>query len=156
MAARHCRVNWGWTLTIVATVNILLPAGAAAQSPRPVAERPVLMDAVDRVARSNAEAGAQAVSRAPDSLLNGALAGLAVGATTGVVLGFTDAGGFLSRHYCENEVVRGNCTQRALGMTAVFAGIGAGVGALIDNARVSPAVYRMADGRRGVRVTVKF
>jgi hypothetical protein len=68
-----------------------------------------------------------------DSLLNGTLAGLAVGTTTGAVLAFTDAGGPLSKHYCLNESVGSNCNANALVTTVAFAGIGAFLGAIIDS-----------------------
>jgi len=68
-----------------------------------------------------------------DPLRNGAIAGLVVGTTTGVVLTFGDRGGPLSKQYCENESIGTNCNTSALVTTVIFGGLGAVVGAIIDS-----------------------
>ena len=81
-----------------------------------------------------------------DSLLNGTLTGLGVGLTTGAVIGFTDAGGPLSKRYCENESPGSNCTANAFVTTVLFGGIGAALGAIVDG-KLSSRVNRPIQDR---------
>ena len=96
-----------------------------------------------------------------DPILNGALIGLGIGAVPGIVLGR-----FVGT-YCENEAGRG-CERAPIVVTALFAAVGAGIGAGIDglfeqvvydSSRRTPAVTLLptvATGRQALTVSVAW
>jgi small nuclear ribonucleoprotein (snRNP)-like protein len=95
--------------------------------------------------------------------------GLAVGATVGIFLAVTMAGGAMSTEFCDcdNGTAAENALLGALVAPAIGAGIGAGIGLMVPGRRaviyrqpVGPAGVSLAPiagrGRRGVAVRVAF
>ncbi len=172
MAVRNHKHPYSRTIGFAVSCCMAFPTVGAAQQASDIASSSPVRQPVEvnDSLRRELNGGAAAQFRAHDSVVNGMLIGLGVGITAGAVVAFTDAGGPLSRHYCDNEGVGHNCTQDAAVTTLLFGTIGAGLGATVDgvrsqrvhgpSGRSSPAPVTLAPlvgrGRNGMLLRMTF
>jgi hypothetical protein len=150
-------VSVGQTITVTDAPGAEIKGRVAQLSPRS------LTLAFDAATRDFAESEVRLIQqKRPDSLLNGTLIGAAVGAGVPLVL---------VAAFCAAD--EGDCDWdgEAAALIAVYAGVGAGIGALVDygvkgnktvflpgdatktSVRIAPLLDH---GQRGVRVSVRF